>query len=473
MSGECRTIQSMKGIRMSEFDYDLFVIGAGSGGVRAARIAASHGAKVAIAEEHRYGGTCVIRGCVPKKLFVYASHYSEEFEDAEGFGWSVGERSFSWEKLMAAKDKEITRLEGLYRANLERHNVETFDTRAVVEDANTVRLLSTGQTLTAKTILVAVGASPNVDTSIPGHEHAITSNEAFHLDKLPESVLVLGGGYIAVEFAGIFNGLGSETHLMYRGETILRGFDNELRVALQEEITKKGINVITEDVVTAIVKRDDGKLEVTSKKGLTLVVDQVMYAIGRDAHTKGLGLDKAGVEMRANGEIVVDAESRSTAPSIYAVGDVTGRAALTPVAIREGHAFADSTFGGKPWTVDHSLIATAVFSQPELGTVGLSEEQALEVSPNLDIYSTRFRPMKNTLAGRDERTMMKIIVNADTDKVLGVHIMGPDAGELAQILGITLQMGATKADFDRTVAVHPTAAEELVTMREPSRRIRA
>lgn len=293
---------------MSEFDYDLFVIGAGSGGVRAARIAASHGAKVAIAEEHRYGGTCVIRGCVPKKLLVYASHFSEEFENAEGFGWSVGERSFSWQSLIEAKDKEISRLEGLYRSNLERHNVETFDTRAVVEDAHTVRLLSTRQTITAKTILIAVGASPNVDTAIPGHEFAITSNEAFHLKELPGSVLVLGGGYIAVEFAGIFNGLGSQTHLMYRGDTILRGFDNELRVAVQEEISKKGVDVITRDVVTRIVKRDDGKLEVTSQQGRTMVVDQVMYAIGRDAHTKDLGLEKAGVEMRANGEIVVDAE---------------------------------------------------------------------------------------------------------------------------------------------------------------------
>ncbi|WP_417668085.1 glutathione-disulfide reductase [Roseibium sp.] len=457
---------------MSEFNYDLFVIGGGSGGVRAARIAATHGARVGIAEEFRYGGTCVIRGCVPKKLFVYASKFAEEFEDAEGFGWSVGERGFSWEKLISAKDQEITRLEGIYRRNLERTNVELHDSRAVVEGPNSVRLLSTGQVVSAKYILIAVGASPNVDEDLIGGEHVITSNEAFNLAELPQRVVVVGGGYIAVEFAGIFNGLGVDTTLLYRGEEVLRGFDMDLRTAVRQEMEKKGIKVVCGDTFTEIVKHDDGSLTGKTAKGTSLQADQIMSAIGRRPHTVDLGLEKAGVEMDRIGAIKVDAGSRTSVPSIYAVGDVTNRANLTPVAIREGHAFADTVFGNKPWTVDHSLIATAVFSQPELGTVGLSQEDALKRSPNLDIYKSSFRPMRHTLSGRDEKMLMKIIVDADTDKVLGVHIMGPDAGELAQVLGITLEMGATKADFDRTIAVHPTAAEELVTMREPSERIR-
>ncbi|GAA0782907.1 glutathione-disulfide reductase [Roseibium denhamense] len=457
---------------MSEFDYDLFVIGGGSGGVRAARIAATHGARVGIAEEFRYGGTCVIRGCVPKKLFVYASKFSEEFEDAEGFGWTVGERHFAWDKLIAAKDQEITRLEGLYRRNLDRTGVESHDSRAVIEGPNTVRLLSTGQTITAKYILVAVGASPNVDTSLPGGEHVITSNEAFNLSELPQKAVVAGGGYIAVEFAGIFNGLGVDTTLIYRGPEILRGFDMDLRVMVREEMEKKGIKLVLNDTFDKIEKRADGGLVGHTKSGTSLEADQIMFAIGRNPHTRELGLEKAGVEMDGIGAIKVSADSKTNVDSIYAVGDVTNRANLTPVAIREGHAFADTVFGNKPWTVDHSLIATAVFSQPELGTVGLTQEQALEKTPNLDIYKSSFRPMKHTLSGRDEKMLMKMIVDADTQKVLGVHVVGPDAGELAQILGITLQMGATKADFDRTIAVHPTAAEELVTMREPTERLR-
>jgi len=457
---------------MNDFDYDLFVIGGGSGGVRAARIAATHGARVGIAEEYRYGGTCVIRGCVPKKLFVYASKFSEEFEDAEGFGWSVGERSFSWEKLIAAKDQEITRLEGLYRRNLERTNVEVHDSRAVIEDEHTVRLLSTGQTLTAKYILVAVGASPNVDNSVPGIEHVITSNEAFHMAELPRKVIVAGGGYIAVEFAGIFNGLGADTTLIYRGEEILRGFDMDLRTTVRQEMEKKGIKVILGDTFSSIEKHADGSLTGHTKSGQALEADKIMFAIGRNPHTKDLGLEQVGVEMDAKGAIRVRGDSRSSVDSIYAVGDVTDRANLTPVAIREGHAFADTVFGDKPWTVDHSLIATAVFSQPEMGTVGLTQDEALERTPNLDIYKSTFRPMKHTLSGRDEKMLMKMIVDADTQKVLGVHVVGPDAGELAQILGVTLQMGATKADFDKTIAVHPTAAEELVTMREPTEQLR-
>ncbi|SUB00381.1 Glutathione reductase [Pannonibacter phragmitetus] len=457
---------------MSEFNYDLFVIGGGSGGVRAARIAATHGARVAIAEEYRYGGTCVIRGCVPKKLFVYASKFSEEFEDAAGFGWTVGERSFSWQTLIEAKDKEITRLEGIYRRNLDRTGVELFDSRAVIEGPNSVRLLSTDQVITARYILIATGGTPNVDPSLPGCEHVITSNEAFHLSEMPRQVIVAGGGYIAVEFAGIFNGLGAETTLIYRGEEILRGFDNDLRKAVHEEMEKKGIKIICGDTFSAIEKDADGKLTGHTKGGKALPADQILFAIGRRPNIAGLGLEKAGVEVGEDGAIRVDETSRTSVPSIYAVGDVTNRANLTPVAIREGHAFADTIFGGKPWTVDHSLIATAVFSQPEMGTVGLTQEEALKRTPNLDIYKTSFRPMKHTLSGRDEKMVMKLIVDADTDKVLGAHILGPDAGELAQVLGITLQMGATKADFDRTVAVHPTAAEELVTMREPTERLR-
>jgi len=457
---------------MTDYDYDLFVIGGGSGGVRAARIAATHGARVGIAEEYRYGGTCVIRGCVPKKLFVYASKFSEEFEDAEGFGWSVGERGFSWNKLIAAKDQEIARLEGIYLRNLERANVETHDSRAVIENAHTVRLLSTGLTVTAKYILVAVGASPNFGHIIPGLEHVITSNEAFHLSELPDRIVIAGGGYIAVEFAGIFNGLGADTTLIYRGEEILRGFDNDLRTAVRQEMEKKGIKVVLNDTFANIEKQKDGSLIGHTVGEKEFVADQMMFAIGRNPHTRDLGLETAGVETDRIGAIKVNADSSTNVESIYAVGDVTNRANLTPVAIREGHAFADTVFGGNPWTVDHSLIATAVFSQPEMGTVGLTQDEVLQRTPNLDIYKSSFRPMKHTLSGRDEKMLMKMIVDADTQKVLGVHVLGPDAGELAQVLGITLQMGATKADFDRTIAVHPTAAEELVTMREPTERLR-
>lgn len=457
---------------MSDFEFDLFVIGGGSGGVRAARIAAGHGARVGIAEEYRYGGTCVIRGCVPKKLFVYASRFSEEFEDAAGFGWWVGESRFDWERLIDAKDREITRLEGVYRRNLERAGVEMFDSRAVLEDAHTVHLLSDGRRIRAAKILIAVGATPNVDASLPGGEHVITSNEAFHLSDLPKRVVVAGGGYIAVEFAGIFNGLGAETTLIYRGEEILRGFDDDLRKALHEEMEKKGIRVICGDVFTSIEKTGDGLVGHT-RKGEALAADKIMFAIGRRPNTAGLGLDAAGVELAPSGAIMVDARSRTNVPSIFAVGDVTDRVNLTPVAIREGHAFADTEFGGKDWTADHSMIPTAVFSQPEIGTVGLTQAEALAAHGAVDVYRSQFRPMKHTLSGRDEKMLMKILVEPESDKVLGVHILGHDAGELAQVLGIALRMGATKADFDATMAVHPTAAEELVTMREPTERLTA
>ncbi|MTI16739.1 glutathione-disulfide reductase [Rhodobacteraceae bacterium RKSG542] len=458
---------------MDNFDYDLFVIGAGSGGVRAARIAATHGARVGIAEEYRYGGTCVIRGCVPKKLFVYASKFSEEFEDAQGFGWSLnGEPTFDFQKLINAKDQEIARLESIYRRNLERTNVEVHDTRAVIEGPNTVRLLASGKTVTAGRILIATGATPNADQGLEGGEYVVTSNEVFNLDKLPERVMVVGGGYIAVEFAGIFNGMGSKTTLLYRGEEILRGFDDDLRAMLHEEMDKKGIAVKTEDTIVRIEKSGE-VYTVHTKAGEAIEVDLVVSAIGRRPNIAGLGLESVGVEVDAAGAIKVSADSQTNVESIYAVGDVTNRANLTPVAIREGHAFADSIFGNKEWTVDHSMIPTAVFSQPELGTVGMTQAEAQKLYKNIDIYKASFRPMKNTLSGRDEKTMMKIIVDADSDKILGIHLMGHDAGELIQIIGVTMVMGATKADYDRTIAVHPTAAEELVTMREPSERIRS
>ncbi len=456
---------------MTEFDYDLFVIGAGSGGVRAGRIAAGYGARVAVAEEYRPGGTCVIRGCVPKKLLVYASHFADAFEDSVGFGWQSRGVTFDWPTLIANKDREIERLSGAYARNLEAAGAELIRSRAVVTGPNSVRLEPEGRTVTARIILVATGGAPYLDPSVPGIEHVITSNEAFHLEKLPERVLVVGGGYIAVEFAGIFHGLGSETTLLYRGEQILRGFDDDLRTYLHEEMTKRGITIDCGDNVASIEKTADG-LTVTTMQGRTLEVDQVLYAIGRRPNTGGLGLETAGVALSPNGAVIVDVQSRSSVPSIYAVGDVTDRVNLTPVAIREGHAFADTVFGNKPVVVDHALIPTAVFSQPEIGTVGLTEAEAKARFTALDIYKTRFRPMLHTLSGRDERMFMKLIVDGETDRVLGAHILGASAGEMAQILGITVRLGATKADFDATMALHPTAAEELVTMRTATERWR-
>ncbi|MEO0382405.1 MAG: glutathione-disulfide reductase [Pseudomonadota bacterium] len=455
------------------FDYDLFVIGGGSGGVRAARIASLHGARVALAEEYRYGGTCVIRGCVPKKLLVYASHFPEVFEDARGFGWSVGDTSFDWSAMIAHKDTEIDRLDDIYKSNLEKAGVTLFKTRAEIEGPQDVRLVAEDRTIRAKTILIATGATPFIDTDLPGHEHVITSNEAFHLDKLPESIVIAGAGYIAVEFAGIFNGLGVDTTVIYRRGNILRGFDDDLRCHLRDEMEKKGVKFVFDDVFTRITKTDDGKLCGHTSVGEDLIADQIMFAIGRTANTHGLGLENAGIETRRNASIPVSADSQTSCPSIYAVGDVTNRANLTPVAIREGHAFADSVFGNNPRTVDHSLIPTAVFSQPELGTIGMTEEQAKDACNNIDIYKTEFRAMKHAFPGRDERMLMKIIVDADNDKVLGVHLCGDGSGELIQGIGIAVGMGATKADFDRTIAVHPTAAEELVTMKVPAVRIRA
>lgn len=454
---------------MAGYDFDLFVIGAGSGGVRAARIAAGYGARVAVAEEFRIGGTCVIRGCVPKKLLVYASRFADAFEDAAGYGWSVGETAFDWPTLIARKDAEIARLSGIYQSNLEKAGVEIVLDRAAVSGPNEVRLVGSGRTITAGTILVATGSSPNAEFAFPGIEHTITSNEALHLDRLPERVLVVGGGYIAVEFAGIFHGLGAETTIMHRAREVLRGFDEEIRSGLHEEMERRGIHMACSETLDRVDRTPSG-LVATARSGKTFEVDQVLLAIGRRPNTRDLGLEDVGVRLAASGAVEVDGYSQSSVPSIYAVGDVTDRANLTPVAIREGHAFADTVFGGRPTAVDHRTIPTAVFSQPEIGTVGLTQAEAKLHHAVVDVYRTRFRPMFNVMAGRDERTLMKIIVDGETDRVLGVHILGPDAGEMAQLVGIAVHMGATKADFDATMAVHPTAAEELVTMRTRSER---
>lgn len=449
---------------MQEFEYDLFVIGAGSGGVRAARIAASYGSRVAIAEEYRVGGTCVIRGCVPKKILVYASRFSDEFENAAGFGWSFSEPSFDWPSLIAAKDKEIARLEAAYGSTLAKFNVEVFAERATVSGPNEIVLVS-GRKITAKYILIATGGRPNIDPKLPGKEHVITSNEAFDLKTMPRRVVVAGGGYIAVEFASIFNGLGADVTLVYRGEKILRGFDEDLRDGLTAAMTKRGIRIVTGQVFTKIEK-SGGALAGHLTGGEILEADAIMFAIGRSPNSTGLGLEAAGVKLDGDGAVVVDAGSRTTVASIYAVGDVTNRVNLTPVAIREGHAFADSVFGGKPKSVDYKMIPTAVFATPEIGTVGFSEHEARTQFGAVDIYKGSFRPMKSIIAGRDERMMMKVIVEAASDRVVGVHLLGPDSAEIAQMAAIALRMGATKSDFDQTMALHPSAAEELVTLRE-------
>jgi glutathione reductase (NADPH) len=448
---------------VTDFDYDLFVIGAGSGGVRAGRIAAKYGAKVAVAEEYRVGGTCVIRGCVPKKLFVYASKFAEEFEDAIGYGWTSEKVTFDWQKLLEYKDKEIDRLYQAYIRNLTAAGAELIQERATLVDAHTVRLAS-GRKVSAKYILIATGATPFVPRHLPGHELAITSNEAFHLERLPRRIVIVGGGYIAVEFAGIFNNLGVETILLYRGEKILRGFDEDLRNHLTAEMEKKGIDIRCNADVEKIERSGDG-VRITLTDGERIGAGQIMYCTGRIPNIEGLGLENVGIKHTPHYAIPVNEYSQTEVPSIYAVGDVTNRVNLTPVAIREGHAFADTVFGGKPVMVNHGLVPTAVFSQPELGTVGMTEEQARKTH-KVDIYKTSFRPMKHTLSGRDERMMMKLVVDAETDVVLGCHIAGPDAGEMAQLLGIAITCKATKAQFDATLAVHPTAAEELVTMRE-------
>ena len=450
------------------YDYDLFVIGGGSGGVRAARRAAVAGKKVGVAEESRYGGTCVVRGCVPKKLYVYASTFHECFEDAEGFGWTVGKTSFDWKKLVDAKEAEVTRLEGLYRSGLNSNGVESFDSRATLRGPHEVYLEAEDRSVTAERIVVAVGGTPNRQESIVGHELAIISDDAFDLPKLPKSILISGAGYIAVEFAGIFAGLGVDTTIIYRGSEILNGFDNEVRALLHDEYEKRGIKIITEQVIDKIEEGKGGKRIAHLSGGDVQEYDQVMLALGRVPMTDKLGLDLAGVETDDRGYIKVNEYSRTSCESIWALGDVTDRMQLTPVAIHEAMCFISTEYLGVPEKPDHELIATAVFSHPEIGTVGLSEEDAGAKYKKLNVFRANFKPMKHTLSGRDTRMLMKLIVDAESDKVVGAHVLGPDAGEMAQVLAIPMKMGCTKADFDRTMALHPSAAEELVTMYEPT-----
>jgi len=451
-------------------EVDLFVIGAGSGGVRAARIAAGHGAKVAIAEEYRVGGTCVIRGCVPKKLLVYASRFAQEFEDAAGFGWTVHHPVFDWATLIANKDKEIARLEAAYVATLGKAGVTILRNRAVQESAHEVRCGDAR--IRAGHILIATGGAPTYDEVIPGVEHAISSNDAFQLPELPRRILVHGGGYIALEFAAIFAGLGAKVTVVCRGDNILRGFDDDVRRHLRGELEKHGIRVVTGSKVAAIEKIESHFCVHLSgaAAGRVETVDRVMFATGRTPNVTGLGLEKIGVRIAENGGIAVDEYSRTDVPHIYAVGDVTNRINLTPVAIREGHAFADTVFGGKPTRVDHADVPTAVFTEPEVGVVGLTETQAREQFPRVDIFRTMFRPLKATLSGRDTAILLKLVVDGASDRVLGCHIVGEGAAEMIQFVAVAVKLRATKADLDATMALHPTAAEELVTMRTPTAR---
>jgi len=456
---------------MPSFDYQLFVIGGGSGGVRAARIAAGHGARVAIAESFRYGGTCVIRGCVPKKLLVYAAHFSEDFAAAADFGWTVPPATFSWAKLIAAKDGEIARLADLYENNLRGSGVAMENGAARLVAPHTVEV--NGRCFSAEHILIATGGKPSLPP-IPGIEHAISSNEAFDLPRLPKRVLIVGGGYIAVEFAGIFNGLGAEVTISYRGEQILRGFDDDLRRHLHDEMAKKGIHILLKSDVTGIERCSDGALEaaISGSEVKPLPFDAVLYATGRVPNVAGLGLAEAGVELEPGGGVRVDELCRTSVPHIFAVGDVTNRVALTPVAIREGAAVANTLFGPMPTTADITLVPSAVFSQPPIGTVGLSEAEALAIYDEIDIYRSDFRPLRQAFSERSERTLVKLIVDAASQRVLGAHMVGADAPEIIQGLAVAIRMGATKADFDATLAIHPTSAEEFVTLREKSTRSR-
>jgi len=449
----------------TKYDYDLFVIGAGSGGVRAARIAAGHGARVGICEESRVGGTCVIRGCVPKKLMVYAAHFAEDFEDARGYGWEVGESRFSWPRLIGAKDAEIDRLNRVYLRLLSDAGVTLYQQRGSLAGPHEVQLGET--TVSAGHILIATGGRP-WKPEIPGIENAITSDEVFHLDELPPRVAVVGGGFIACEFAGIFNGLGSRVTQIYRGDAVLRGFDSDVRRVVSSELRNKGIDLRLESDVGQIEKLDEG-LRVELRDGEFLDVDQVLYATGRVPNVRGLGLPEVGVEVRADGRVVVDELSRTSVGHIHAVGDVTSRVNLTPVAIYEGHAFADTVFGGKPRPVNHEFVPSAVFSQPPVGTVGYSEEEAIHHVGAVDVFLSEFRPMKHTLSGRNEKMLMKLVVDRASQAVVGIHVVGPDAPEIVQGFAVAVKSGLTKDRFDSTIGIHPTAAEELVTMRNPVR----
>ncbi|MDB5628419.1 MAG: NADPH-glutathione reductase [Tardiphaga sp.] len=454
---------------MTDFDVDLFVIGGGSGGVRAGRIAAGHGARVMLAEEYRMGGTCVIRGCVPKKLMVYASHIRHEIADAAGFGWTIPEATFDWTTLIANKDKEIARLEAIYATNLEKSGATIVKTRAVFENARTLRL-GTGEAVRATTILIATGGVPNHGNPIPGIEHVISSNEVFHLKSLPKRIVIQGAGYIALEFACIFAGLGSDVTVIFRGDNILRGFDEDVRSHVRSEMEHEGITLLSGRTVTRVEKHGEDYTSYLSD-GSSVASDQVMFAIGRHPAIANLGLETTGVDVDpTSGGLMVNEFSQTSVPNIYAIGDVTNRINLTPVAIREGHAFADTVYGKRSVRVDHNDIATAVFTQPEVGTVGLTEAEARARFAAIDIYQSTFRPMKATLSGRETKILMKLVVDADSDRVLGCHIVGDGAAEIIQIVGVAVKMKATKADFDATMALHPTAAEELVTMRTPTSR---
>ncbi|MEX2525421.1 MAG: glutathione-disulfide reductase [Gammaproteobacteria bacterium] len=456
---------------MGDFDYDLFVIGAGSGGVRAARMSAGYGARVGIAEERYLGGTCVNVGCVPKKLFVFASHYSEDFEDAAGYGWSVDSVSFNWKKLVENKNNEIHRLNGIYEKLLTNAGCDLFDGRAVIKDPNTVAV--NGKSYTTERILVATGGWPSIP-GFPGNEHVISSNEAFYLQELPERITIVGGGYIAVEFAGIFNGLGVDTTLIYRGPLFMRGFDDELREFLAEEIRKKGIKLLFNTNIERIEKQGDEftvHLVSTDDQATShepRATDLVMYATGRHPMTSNLGLEEAGVEMDDRGAVIINENYQSSVQSIYAIGDVTDRFNLTPVATAEGTVLAKNLFDNQSLHVDYKDIPTCVFSQPNLGTAGLTEAEARQQYADIDIYKTSFRPMKHTMTGSDEKTLMKLVVDKASDRVVGIHMIGPDAGEIIQGMAIAMKAGATKKHFDSTIGIHPTSAEEFVTMREPA-----
>ena len=449
---------------MSDYDFDLFVIGAGSGGVRAARIAAGHGARVGICEASRVGGTCVIRGCVPKKLLSYAAHFADDFEDAAGYGWEVGKSTFDWSKLIENKDREIDRLNQVYLGLLSNAGVQLIEGHGVLLDSHRVQV---GEAIiSADKILIATGGRPWMP-EIPGIEHGITSDEAFHLEKLPERVIVVGGGFIACEFAGIFNGLGASAVQVYRGEQILRGFDWDVRNALAAEMKKKGVDVRLNLNVIELTKDGQGVITAKLDDGSELQADTVLFATGRVPNVRGLGLRDAGVNARPGGMIPVDEYSRTNVPNVFAVGDVTNRVNLTPVALMEGHAFADTEFGGNPRPVNHEFIPSAVFSNPPVATVGYAEHDAEVHFGKLDVYRSGFRPMKYTLSGRDEKTMMKLVVQAATGKVIGLHVVGLDAPEIVQGFAVAIKSGLTKQQFDRTTGIHPTAAEELVTMRVP------
>lgn len=449
---------------MADYDFDLFTIGAGSGGVRASRIAAGHGAKVAVAEEYRVGGTCVIRGCVPKKMLVYGAHFAEDIEDATRFGWSIEGKSFDWVKLRDVVQADVDRLEGLYGETLSNHDVTVFNERAEITGDHEITLAS-GKVVTAKYILVATGARPH-RLDFPGAEHAITSNEAFHLDEVPGKIIIAGGGYIANEFAGIFNEFGSKVCLVNRGDQLLRGYDEALRDRLLQISLMKGIEFKFNTTFESIEKQEDGKLLVKLKGEDPQLVDQVMFATGRLPNIEGLGLDTVGVETGERGEIKVDEFSKTNVDYIYAVGDVTDRVQLTPVAIREGHAFADSVFGpGEPRSVDHSCIPSAVFSHPPIAAVGMTEGEARNRLGNIKVYQSDFRPMKNVLAGRNERSLFKMVCDAATDRIVGIHMIAPEAAEMMQGAAVAVKAGLTKADFDATTAIHPTMAEELVLLK--------